>query len=190
MKTMMLILCLVCGICSCQNQVEANKLDWIKKIDKTIKKYEKKSKIEDIKTLVENNQTLIYSIYNKDSQGFHKIKGVLKDDKMDVDVINEVYMLNDEIVLEQWSGLFPLLYKGQKKETDPCCELFNRVIYFKDSLEGKVYIKQLKIFEVEEKNKCLQELNSLPFEEDDRFNIANEYLRVKEQLEELKQKLK
>ncbi|MFD1616514.1 hypothetical protein [Gelatiniphilus marinus] len=170
---------------SCQNEIIDNREDWVKEIDKTIMAYEKTAKIESTKTLMENGNETFFNYYEKDSNGFQKIKGHY-DENAFVDAVIEIYLVNDEIVLEKMGGLFPLLYKGHKKETDPCCELFNRLIYYKNSSEGKAYIKQLKIMSSKDKEKYINDLNLLPLVEEERFNIANEYLRTKNQIKELK----
>lgn len=186
MKIKLLGFVLLTLLISCQNEVMDNRKDWVKEIDKTIIEYEKTAKIKSTKTLMENGSETIFNNYEKDSNGFQKIKGYYDDENAFVDAIIEIYLVNDEIVLEKMSGLFPLLYKGQKKETDPCCELFNRFIYYKNSLEGKAYTKQLKIMSSQDKEKFMSDLNMLPLVEEEGFNIANEYLRTKNQIKELK----
>lgn len=188
MKIKILRFVFIALLVSCQNEIIDNREDWVKEIDKTIVEYDKNAKIESAKVLMENGNETLFNYYEKDSNGFQKIKGHYDDEKSSIDAAIEIYMVNDEIVLEKMSGLFPLLYKGQKKETDPCCELFNRFIYYKNSLEGKAYIKQLKIMNNEDKEKYLNDLNMLPLVEEEGFNIANEYLRAKNQIKELKEK--
>ncbi|WP_034042928.1 hypothetical protein [Wocania ichthyoenteri] len=190
MKIKLLGFVLITLLVSCQNEIIDNREDWVKEIDETIMAYEKTAKIESTKTLMENGIESVFDYYQKDSNGFQKIKGTYKDEFNLVDAILELYVLNEEIVLEKMSGLFPLLYKGEKKEIDPCCELFNRFIYYKNSLEGKAYTKQLKIMNGKDKEKYINDLNMLPLIEEEGFNIANEYWRTKNQIKELKEEIK
>lgn len=189
MKINFLGLVIAAMFISCQNEVIDNREDWIKEIDKVIVEYEKTAKIESTKTRIENGNETIYNYYGKDSNGFQKIKGYYEDESIFVDAVIEIYLLNDSIVLEKMSGLFPLLYKVQKKETDPCCELFNRLIYYKNSSEGKVYFKHIKIMTSEDKEKYMHDLDILPLVEENGFDIPNEYSRTKGQVEELTKKL-
>lgn len=177
-------------ILSCQNKNVDVRVDWIKKIDNIIKEYERTEKAEITKTLVDKGEESILTIYEKNSDGFQKIKCIYKKESIDVDFIQEIYLKNDEIILDKWSGLFPLLYKGKKEETDPCCELFERFIYYKNSSDGKVYVKALKLFNAKDREKFKEDLDILALQEEEGFNFESQYAIGIEQLKEIKNKLK
>lgn len=188
MKIKLLGIGLVALLVSCQNRNGDSREDWVKNIDKRVIEYEKTAKIDSTKTLSEDGIESVLSFYEKDFIGFEKIKVTYIDAPNLVNATREFYVQNDELVLEKMSGVFPLLYKGEKKETDPCCELFNRFYYYKNSLEGKAYVKQLRIINKDDKEKHTNDLNVLPLIEEDNFNFPNGYLKSKEQIKELKER--
>ena len=87
-------------------------------------------------------------------------------------------------------GTSTLLYKSNKKVSDPCCEMFEKLNYYKNSTEGVVYMKKLQIMNMEDKSNYINDLNILEYKEEEKFNIAKEFDRTNSWLEEIKDKLK
>ncbi|WP_299387914.1 hypothetical protein [uncultured Lacinutrix sp.] len=188
MKNILLVFT-ICFLFSCENEAEDNRLDWIQEIDKTILDYNKNAKIEQEGFVGVDKDYSILKIFKKNNDGYQKNIIKSNDSINNVAIIMEIYTLNGEIVLQNFNGLFPLLYKGAKEESDPCCQLFERSIYYKNNQQGKAYFKQLKIKNSENENKFKDDLEILPMLEIDDFNVSDEYFRTKSQLHKLKAQL-
>lgn len=169
----------------CQSQTYDPRQDWIIEMEGVIAEYEKTAKVERTKTILENGNESDVEFYSKDSNGLQKVKSYYLDEELSIDFTLELFLKNNMIILEKWSGLMPLLYKGEKRETDPCCELFNRHIYFKSSSEGKIYVKQQVVYDIKNVKIYNEDLKLKPLVEDKEYNIPNEYERAINYLKEL-----
>lgn len=178
MRFYIIICFFICLFLGCESQAYDSREDWIKEIQKAVNEYEKKAKVEITKVNSESGNKSDVEFYERDLNGLQKIKTYYLNEEISADFSIELFVLNNEIILERWTGLMPLLYKGEKKETDPCCELFSRIIYFKNSSEGNVYIKQLKIVDKENLKINKSNIEIQPFVKEDKFDIQNEYQRI------------
>ncbi len=189
MKAKNILLIAVSFIVSCQNEVVDNRFDWIQEIDKTIIEYEKTAEIELSKSFDDNGVDTTIEFYKKDSNRFQKIRVTYYSEYF-VDFTQELYVQNDKIVLDKSNGLFPVLYKSKKGETDPCCQVFNRIIYYKNSLEAKEFVNELRFVNNADKEKYEEDLNMLTLKEEEIVNINDGYESAKRQLERLKKRIK
>ncbi|MEP1488165.1 MAG: hypothetical protein ABJK28_07035 [Algibacter sp.] len=174
---------------SCQNKTPDNRKEWIINIDKVIEAYDIIAVIDTTKTLVEDNGYGTFTSYKKSVNEIYKIKGVIVDSKNFLDFTQEFYIQNDKILLSKMYGTFPLLYKHRKEKKDPCCQVFERVSYFKNDSEQKQYLKEINIMNEDEKALKLNDLDNLEFKEVDKEYISYDYFDAEKSLEEIKYQL-
>jgi len=189
MKLKLKILMICCVIFTCQNNEDDFREDWVKNIENSLSIYNKDAKVKYTKVFKEQNEEYTVQFYNKDEIGLQLIKTILNDNNF-IDLIIEQYLLNDDIVSDKMTGTFPFIYKGTKKITDPCCEMFDKLIYYKNPTEGKVYTKTLRIMNMDDKDEYINDLYSLVYEESEKFDILKEFDRSNTWLEEIKENLK
>ncbi|MAB49428.1 MAG: hypothetical protein CMC05_12435 [Flavobacteriaceae bacterium] len=168
----------------CQSDTDIHKDDWQRKFIKQIDEYNKKGATRKLKTLNENDNEYLISIYAKDkTTNIQKIKIELNLES-NLNVSQEFYLLNDNIIMEKFKGISPLIYKGKKKDSDPCCEVFEKNIYYKNSKIGNIYKKRLKINSVEDFD-YEKDLESISFEESKEVDITKELVLAQSWLEEI-----
>ena len=189
MKLKLIVLVICCLVLACENSEGDLREDWVKDIENSISKYNKHAKLEFTKVFKEGNQAYKVEFYHKDEQGLQMIKTILDDEDF-IDITTEQYLLNDVIVYDRTTGTFPLIYKRTKEVIDPCCEIWDRLIYFRNSMEGNVYMKTLRIMNFADKDKYIDDLNSLEYKQEERFNIVNEFDRLNTRLERIKENVK
>ncbi|MGG5488284.1 hypothetical protein [Gaetbulibacter sp. PBL-D1] len=186
MKNQILILMFSLLIFSCDSEAEDARIDWVKKIDNKIVKYNNSAQIENTKVIDEFGGKTKVIVYNKNSEGIYKVKGEYKE--ADFEMISEFYIQNDMIILEKKYGLTPLLYKRQRKDNEPCCQILEILNYYKSKEKAKQYERELKfLYPNDYKLKDLDDIN-LEDVKDEGIGFNN-YSESEQQLQHLKELL-
>lgn len=168
----------------CQSDTDINHDDWQIKINKLIAEYNKNKPTKKLKTLKENDNEYLIGIYSKDSvASIQKIVIELNIENT-YNINQEFYLLNDSVIIEKTRGLMPLIYKGKKKDSNPCCEVFEKHIYYKNSKIGNIYKKRLKINSLEDFDYG-KDLESISFEENKEVDITKDLTVAQSWLKEI-----
>lgn len=190
-----ILLILGCSfVFSCQNQEGDNRLYWVEEIDKAITKYDKSAKIEfesDSSFIIKQAKptTKGYTnlkIYQKDMNGNHKVE--LHDSVYGFfDFSEEFYLKHNRIILHRTYGAFPLLYKSKRGDSDPCCQLYERINYYsKDSLQ-KEFMKKMDVMEFQDLEIKEKEFQDLKYDEVDEDSSRFYYSSSKKRFNEIKE---
>lgn len=164
--------------------------NWMEEINRTVLNYNKETQILETKTVVENGIKTDVFIFNINSDVVQKVVAESKHEYF-INAKIELYTKNDEILLERMSGLSPLIYKGQKREIDPCCEVFDKKTYFKSSSEARTFMKKIKLMSSLEMETKMKELKELDFQEvEEQKNREENYNRTTKAIKEIKDKFK
>lgn len=154
MKNILLLLT-ICFFFSCENEAKDNRLDWVQEIDKTIEFYDKNAKVEFAKT--ENHPKFkggnVIEIYKKDKNNVYKI--VVKNDVLDFESQNEIFLKDDKIIRSKKMGYY---ISNEKKEG---LFLIDSTIYFLNKKESIVYEKKLQLSSFE-KDAQIKKFDLLP----------------------------
>lgn len=183
MKIKLILILGCCFVFSCQNQ-EDDRLDFVKEIDKAIGKYDKTAKIKFEKDSLVKEGRSVLKMYEEDETGMYKIEGNYS--AFNFDFNYELYVQNDNVIFEREQAFTPWIYKGKRDDSEPCCQVFERLNYFKDTLLQKQYLKELNVMEVNDKPIKIKELEALVFKEISKENIQYNNSNSKETLERLK----
>jgi hypothetical protein len=186
MKFKRFVIIFTCLVFSCQNEVNVIQDDWVKDIDNVIKIYDKQAKIKSSKVLKEDDEECLIQFYHENAQNLQKIIATFKIEDA-IDITKEIYLINDVVVLEKFRGMSPLLYKKRMKSTDPCCELIDKLTYYKSPTEGKIYMKELKIMSTEEKDIYINDLEMMDYKEKESSYIDRDFSRAQEWIDEIKE---
>ncbi|MCD2260352.1 hypothetical protein [Psychroserpens luteolus] len=189
MRIKMVVAIVVMLSISCQNETEDNRLSWIQNIDRLVSEYNKEAKIEHSETIVDGTHETGVIIYKKNSRGISKVTAASRFSE-NFPIKMEVYLKNDNIIMRRVSGLSPYIHKGQKREGDKCCALFENVTYFNSNTEVTLFERKLDLMSTEEMDSRRSEFESLVFTETLIENPDEEYQQAMASLKEFKDTIK
>ncbi len=120
-----------------------------------------------------------------DSKVGIKISGTYVSEKMDLNYV--IYESENLIIAEIVIGIDPLIYKTERKTSQPYAVLKEKRIYFKKENEGIEKTRKINLYESDNIEQRKKELNEIDFERE--IIGGKKYKQVKERFETIKNSL-
>ena len=187
MKLKFGLLILVGVLFSCQNEVEDNRLDWVKEIDKSIEKYDETAKMYNSVTKshekFEGRST--QAIFNENEYGVYKV--IFESDVLGLKVSNKIYMRGNNIIFCSKKG-YSLTNRQQAEDSQTILLSYKRT-YFKSRKEAYIYEKRIDSLGLNFKD-SYDSLDNIKFNEYVIKNSEEKYDQVLENVEEINKELR
>ena len=119
------------------------KIDWIKEVEKIIKKIDNTGYLVIDLDTVDNNISTKIKIFK--TNGESKIQVIYKFDKY-VDITQKYYKNDKQIFAEIIQGISPIIYKRERKIDEPYGMIIEKITYFKDKNSGVEKFRELPVF--------------------------------------------
>jgi len=189
MRSRVLVVFVINLMFSCQNGESSSVRDGEQQIDTLVSEYDKNAQLDYSETILENEENKVeLSVYKKNFKGVYKI--VAESNFGEFFPVRMVsYIKNDKVTATKFSGLSPYIHKGQKREGDKCCAIFQELSYYKSETEIILLKKKLDLMSFEEYDLRTEEFVSLDFVKSEVENPEIEYERMMNSFQELKGKL-